>query len=693
LAPKNALLHTYLGRAYEQEGRKRKAAEQYALARQADPLDPTPYYFEALQLAAGNAPVSALAGIQAALNRYGNRAVYRTRSLLATDHALYLADAAALDGVLGLDDEARLAASEAVSDSYTLGAAHLAAGDALATRSRAGLARQSEYLQAALREPLGALPPPLLLAEGIQPGAVVPQQGFFRPALPDRTSFNDYAAVFNRRGFGADVEATAGAQESRGDQVQLAGASGSVGGSLSQLHFQTDGFGPYNNLDNTIWRGILQLDLGPDTRLHLEYKDFDGTRDGVTFPVDVSAQPQSIDERRHHPRIALLHRFNDADEVVLLASREAVDQVITNLPTTGNFLASPRYDHLDDVNHGGEIQFLHTSGNLRLIAGGIVSRDNQHYLYGLGEYGSYGVSPESTIDNGVRTHNVYVYSRYRPRPSLLLETGLGYDDQVLESSVTPDYHQHLLSPKLGLRWQALPGGELRLAVFRGVNRFALNGATLEPTQVAGFGEYYNDGPGTRADRAGLGWAQHLADGWAWGLELSGRKLRLPVPDKSEFWYERDSRAWISRALSRADLAHLLPGWEGAISLAYDGQGYTRNGLVTGLEQIREYRPQHLRLSGRLFDGKGWGLDLGLTWVRATGRQETTFAFPQVEVPIRDNFVVADAAVNYKLPGRTGELSLGVLNLGDARFNYLEMDPTSPNFAPERYLYAKLHLAF
>ena len=689
LAPGSALPHTYLGRAYEFQGRDREAAEQYALAVAADPLDPTPYRFEALRLARNHAPVSAGQALRSALHRVDNRAVYRGPNLLARDRALHLADMASLDGELGMADQAGLEAARAVSEDYASGAAHRAAGDALARIPRAGIAKQGEYLHALLRSPLGSLPPPLALAEGMQPGAVAPQQGFFSPAAPERTGYNEFGAVFNTVGPKFDLGLTAGGRASLGDQVRAASVAGKLGWSISQLYFRTDGFGDYDGMEQSYWRGVLQYDPGPDTRWHLEYQVGDGERKGVLFPDDpIFSLPQAVDEQRDRVRLALRNRLG-AGDLTLLASREYLIQGIDNQPTPGNFRVDAQHDRQKVRGDVLEAQYLYQASAARLIAGLAYSNMMQRYSNGEGHYlfdfppdPPFALTiPESTSVKHAHTLTAYAYGQYRPSDDLELGIGLAADNQDFFG-----FRQHFLSPKLSLSWQPVPGGTLRMAALRGLGRFFVDGSSLEPAQFGGFRVFANEALGMRTDLLGLGWEQRLAADWDWGFEWSQRKNRQPLPGYPDQWRERNNRVWLSRALSQEALP---AGWEGAVVLAYDGQNYERHAVTTGLEQIRDYRPRHLRLGGKLFSADGWGLDLGLTWVRTDGVQEDVFGSQRA---LDDAFPILDASLNWALPRRLGQLSIGAMNLFDQKFRYLEMDPANPRFAPERYIYARLHLA-
>ena len=105
LDPDNSLLRSYLGKAYfdsritnpltyfEQlvsnfpNQENTLAAEQFAIAKRLDPLDPTPWLYDAIRKQSENRPVEALRDIEKSIELNDNRAVYRSRELLDQDRA------------------------------------------------------------------------------------------------------------------------------------------------------------------------------------------------------------------------------------------------------------------------------------------------------------------------------------------------------------------------------------------------------------------------------------------------------------------------------------------------------------------------------------------------------------------------------------------------------------------------------
>ena len=64
LDPGQSLLRSYLAKAYLSERRDRPAQAELGRARELDPADPTPWFYEALGLLAANRPVEARAALE-----------------------------------------------------------------------------------------------------------------------------------------------------------------------------------------------------------------------------------------------------------------------------------------------------------------------------------------------------------------------------------------------------------------------------------------------------------------------------------------------------------------------------------------------------------------------------------------------------------------------------------------------------
>ena len=111
--------------------------------------------------------------------------------------------------------------------------------------------------------------------------------------------------------------------------------------------------------------------------------------------------------------------------------------------------------------------------------------------------------------------NVYAYSYITPLEDLTFTIGASYDDVDSEFL---DENKNQFNPKFGVVWNPLPSTTVRAAAFRTVKRTLITQQTLEPTQVAGFNQFYDDDELTEAWRYGGAIDQQFSSDIYGGLE-------------------------------------------------------------------------------------------------------------------------------------------------------------------------------
>jgi len=104
LDPNNALLRSYLGKAYYEEKRSPLEEQQFDIAKELDPADPTPYLYSAIDKQTTNRPIEALQDMQKAIELNDNRTIYRSRQLLDSDIASRSASMARVYSDLGFQE-------------------------------------------------------------------------------------------------------------------------------------------------------------------------------------------------------------------------------------------------------------------------------------------------------------------------------------------------------------------------------------------------------------------------------------------------------------------------------------------------------------------------------------------------------------------------------------------------------------
>ena len=150
----------------------------------------------------------------------------------------------------------------------------------------------------------------------------------------------------------------------------------------------------------------------------------------------------------------------------------------------GRLFASERRDNL------GEIQLAHQAGRLYLRAG-------LGFLAGKEE-----VDNQGTADSHKqRSRNAYLYATLVDLPGGLRIDGGFSRDYIADPSLTKPLAQN--NYKAGMAWDVSPDTTLRLAAFRVLKRTGLAELTIEPTQMTGFNQFFDDFNGTSARRSAV----------------------------------------------------------------------------------------------------------------------------------------------------------------------------------------------
>ena len=165
LDPKRAALRNWLGRGYFAEHLPGKAADQFKMAKEQDPEDPTSYLFSALERFSANQPITALHDLQEAERHGDARQVIRSEAGLNEDTATRGAALGRIYDVLSFDQQAINAGTEAVETAPANPGAHRFLADAYRTRPGYEFAQTSELLLSQLLSPPSSTPVQPTLAE------------------------------------------------------------------------------------------------------------------------------------------------------------------------------------------------------------------------------------------------------------------------------------------------------------------------------------------------------------------------------------------------------------------------------------------------------------------------------------------------------------------------------------------------
>lgn len=689
LDPGNALIRSYLGKAYFQEDRDIVAGVELANAKGLDPHDPTPWLFDGLLKQSENRPGEALKDIQTSIRLNNNRAVYRSRLLLDQDVA---ARRTSLGAIYRDLDFTRLGAFEghrSLATDPANFAAHNLLADSYAALPRHDVARVSEQHQALRLSPPGASPPP-------------PQYGFAGLALPENAAMrsvtaNEFGPLFNLEGPSFRVNGLAGSNGTWGDELVLSGLQQNLGYSLGQFHYETDGYRENNDLRHDIFSVFANLGIASGSHVQFEFLD----RDTEFGDLRLQFDPQAFDrnDRRkideHVVSVSGYHQLSPETSLVgsLSYINRTADSQIDDRGTVPGFgqigLLVDRTSKTKGLD--GELQFIVQQPAFNAVAG-LRHLDLERTDTGTQEI--YGVTlappffmPVQTVtttlirdSDAIRDTRGYLYTTTSVNDASQLVLGLAVDK--LDN---PRRNGTEFNPKVGLSWQAGPQTRIRAAALRTVALPVAAKRTLEPSQVAGFNQFFDDPDGSISDRYGLGLDHRFTDALYAGAEITRRDLDIPLSAGAET-RERDEQF---------HTAHLywLPDDQLAVSLEYTYESVENDRRST--DRPTEVTTQTLRGGLKVTAPNGL---IGSVAARYVDHEAE---FPAVSTTDsgKDHFMIVDASLGWRLPGRRGLLEVGVNNLFDQDFRYEDPyfgDPSEPAlqpFQPERFVYGRLTLSF
>ncbi len=661
LDPGNALIRSYLGKAYFDEKRRPLDERQFEIAKTLDPNDPTPWFYDAIRKQTLNRPVEALHDLQKSIELNDNRAVYRSRLLLDEDLAVKGANLARIYEDLGFQQLALVGGFKSLNTDPASHSTHRFLADAYAALPRHEIARVSELLQSQLLQPISITP--------VQPHLAESKLFILNGAGPSTLSLNEYTPMFNRNRLALQASGLAGGNSTVGDEIVQSGIWGRYSYSLGQFHYETDGFRQNNDQQQDLYNVFVQMSLSPKTSIQAEYRRKDIERGDLELRFDPDNYYPSFrhKEKIDTIRFGLKEKFSPHS--TLLAS--VIYQKEDNIDSSSFFKSDSEIEALlFEVRHIFNYQPIQLS-----IGGGYFKSDlklvDTYYLPAL--Y----IDPSGDES---KHSNLYIYSSINYPGAITWSIGASGD--FVEGEID-DRDQ--FNPKLGMNWDLSSNTTLRTCLFRTMQRSLVSSQTIEPVQVAGFNQFFEDGLGTDAWNYGMGIDQKTSAAVYSGIELMNRRLDVPYsltdPDLYSDWDEILIRAYINWIV----LSNLT------LSVELHYELFERDHDFVGSNSVARLETYKLPFGINYFHHTDLSFRLKTTYVDQSGE----FGNPVFEdlVSDSDQFWVVDASVRYQLPKRLGYLTIEAKNILNASFKFQDTDPANPQIFPEPYLFARLEFVF
>jgi tetratricopeptide (TPR) repeat protein len=659
LDPTNSLVRSYVGKAYYEENtgeRNALAAEQFGLAKALDPADPTPAFYDAILKYSETRPAEALQDLAKSRELNDGRAVYRSRLLIEQDAAANNASQAVIYNDLGFHQLALTEAAQSLAVDPGSGAAHRFLSDSYATLPRHDISRASELLQSQLRQPLGAPPLQAQLANDIQFKTT-----FFGPAT---VGLNEFNPLFIAEGLDLQVFGLAGDHSSYADQVILNGLHGPVSFSLSQYAFETDGYRPNNDDEQRQYDGFVQMQLGDSTSAQLEITHAEREFGDLTSAFDPTFFLENIrqDLELDTQRFGLRRIVNSRSDILLSVVRQDRQEsfVIDDPVFPATVVAN-------NESWKAEAQYLISPASSEIILGGsYFEADTQEQFIT-----DFFTEETQTEPSHV---NAYAYAYFPAPAGFELQLGVSYDE--LDSDVG---QQDEVNPKVGVIWKPTDALTVRAAGFRVLKRRINSDQGLEPTQLAGFNQFFDDRNGTVSEGGGIAADFTFNPNVLAGLQFTRRNLDVP--------FFLDGQALFQSQVEKVTSGYLywLPSKQLSVSIEPRYQDFDGGTTFVSMELTE------VPVALRYFLPAGLWAGVSVTGVKQRGEFDGPAGEP---VAGSDDFVLLDAVIAYRLPDRRGTISLQGNNLLDEEFRFQEIDQeVQPRYIPEPQLLLRFSLSF
>jgi tetratricopeptide (TPR) repeat protein/opacity protein-like surface antigen len=683
----NALIRAYLGKAYFEEKRDPLDADQFKMAKELDPLDPTAYFYDAIRKQTENRPGEALQDLQASIERNDNRAIYRSRQQLDEDRAARGASLARVYGDLGFSELGVNEASESLTLDPANASAHRFLSDAYQGVRRREIARVSELLQAQLLQDVNINP--------VQPSISETNLNIVTRGGPAQAGFNEFTPLFERNDIQLNLSGFGGNEDTFGGEGVVSALYDGLSISAGAFHYETDGFRPNNDINHDIYNIFAQYAVTPELNLQVELRHRESQQGDLALNFDPNNFDRNFDRDLNQDIARAGVRYSPTPNSDFLLSfiysdREDEARQESTIFVPSDFAADSK---ADDEGYQIEGQYLYRRDWLNLTAGVSytgVDRTLEDDATFLG-------SPliDDTNSSEITHPHGYVYGSINLPDPLTWTVGLSVDDYA-EGPLEVDK----VNPKFGVQWNVTDNFTLRGAAFRTVKPALVANRTIEPTQIAGFNQFFDDVNGTEAWRWGVGADWRITNELFVGAEATWRDLNVPLlldrngdgkSDDSiqEAWDEQSHRAYL----------FWLPIPEVSLSaeFAYDrfesekGTGTDASGFPRRVETFS------IPLAARYFHPSGFFAGIGATFVDQEVDRSDAFAGGDDG---SDSFFMLDAAIGWRLPNRIGIASLEVTNLLDEEFDYQDDsfrefrdEPTIGPYIPDRQIMGRITLNF
>jgi hypothetical protein len=459
---------------------------------------------------------------------------------------------------------------------------------------------------------------------------------------------------------------------------------------------------------------LMQYQLTPSDTLSLETVQFETEQGDTDVGFNPHANDPDLDRRLESftQRIGWHHRLGPGSHLIAQGVYLRRDSRFTDTnepapPSVFPGATQNRTQFITSEGVRGDAQHIWDTRWLSLVTGGGIveaeerKRESTFFRTPFGatfSVPSRGITP-------ARAERAYLYSTWHLGQHVDVSAGGAYGRvEFSEVSIPPSDNDfrtaESLDPKAGVVLRVTPTTTLRGAYFETLGAAgSADLESIEPTQIAGFNQLFDDPVATRARGVGVGLDQKIAKWTYAGVEATWREPRWsfgydPRPGApgttntvvfEQRARERGLRAYLYQVLHRTTTATI----EYTLLDREEDSSDAPAGIFA--DKTHDHSLTHrVRLGVNYFDPSGWFAGVGATW-----RHQTLEDFEPASDGIlngRRDFWIMDATVGYQFPKRFGYVAFSFNNLFDRDFRYQPVG-IDQRFLPEFSANMRLFINF
>ncbi len=549
----------------------------------------------------------------------------------------------------------------------------------------------SELLQAQLLQDININP--------VQPSISETNVNIITSGGPAEAGFNEFTPLFERNQVQFNGTAEIGNNDTFGGEGVVSAIYDRFSLSAGAFHHETDGWRPNHDIDHDIYNFFAQAAITPELNVQAEFRRRDSAEGDLALNFDRDDFSSTLERRLDQDMARAGLRYSPTPNSDVLVSfiysdrKEEITETEDIEIFPGLSLELETLATADEDGYQVDAQYLYRRDFFNVIAGFAYSDVDSEVDISV----TFGGVPVGGVSEAPKIEHArgYLYTNVNFPDTVTWTLGASYDDYHDEDPDVPESELDVekLSPKFGVQWDITDRLRLRGALFRTVRPATISNRTIEPTQVAGLNQFFDNRNATAYWLYGGGLDWRPTNDLAIGGEVTWRDLDVPLFDVGGVVFEDQDEQLHRAYVYWTPLAELALSAE----LVYDRFEAEEGLLTTFADAPEEVETFSVPVSARYFHPSGLFAAVGATYVdQEVDRSGNLAGFADGS----DDFFVVDAAIGWRIPDRRGIFSLEVRNLFDEEFSYQDDSfrefqdaPSIGPYFPDRTILGRVSLSF